>query len=94
MFIKIKTITEKNEIIKMLPSVSTKIKSVLRTLYYAKSDIQVNSESFANTFGAPIEQANQLIANKSLTLAKLVAIAPEGTIDPTPHLYVHVTLLF
>ncbi len=39
MFIKIKTITEKNEIIKMLPSVSTEIKSVLRTLYYAKSDI-------------------------------------------------------
>lgn len=42
---------------------------------------------FESAFGVPIEQANELIATKTLTISKLLALAPPGTIDPTPHLY-------
>jgi hypothetical protein len=35
----------------------------------------------------PIEQASELIAAKTLTINKLLALCPPGTIDPTPHLY-------
>ena len=34
-----------------------------------------------------MEQASQLLAAKTLTISKLLALAPPGTLDPTPHLY-------
>ncbi len=34
-----------------------------------------------------MDKASELIAAKTLTISKLLAIAPPGTIDPTPHLY-------
>jgi hypothetical protein len=34
-----------------------------------------------------MEQAAELLAAKSLTISKLLVLAPPGTLDPTPHLY-------
>mmetsp|Transcript_11957 Transcript_11957/g.19970 ORF Transcript_11957/g.19970 Transcript_11957/m.19970 type:complete len:715 (-) Transcript_11957:1332-3476(-) len=48
---------------------------------------KVSPEKFQQTFGAPMEQASELLAAKSLTISKLLVLAPPGTIDPTPHLY-------
>ncbi|MDE0410830.1 MAG: OFA family MFS transporter [Gammaproteobacteria bacterium] len=42
---------------------------------------------FARTFGAGTEHLDQLVSNHTVTLAKLVEIAPAGTVDPTPYLY-------
>ncbi len=48
---------------------------------------QVSPEKFQATFGAPMEKASELLAAKTLSIGKLLALAPPGTIDPTPHLY-------
>lgn len=34
-----------------------------------------------------MEKASELISAKTLTIGRLMVIAPPGTIDPTPHLY-------
>jgi len=46
----------------------------------------VSPEKFIEVFGVPLEQASELIASKTVTINKLLALAPPGTIDPTPHL--------
>ena len=48
---------------------------------------KVDKEKFAETFGAPLEKLDELVAAKTVTVQKLMEIAPEGTIDPTPSLY-------
>lgn len=48
---------------------------------------KISPEKFAETFGAGIGQLDLLIEKKTVTLAKLLEIAPPGTIDPTPGLY-------
>jgi len=48
---------------------------------------KISPEKFAETFGAGIGQLDLLIEKKTVTLAKLLEIAPPGTIDPTPSLY-------
>jgi len=48
---------------------------------------KISPEKFQDAFGAPMEQASQLLATKTLTINKLMILAPPGTIDPTPHLY-------
>lgn len=48
---------------------------------------KVDPTAFAEKFGAPIGQLNELVAAKTVTVAKLMEIAPAGTIDPTPSLY-------
>lgn len=48
---------------------------------------KVSPEKFQATFGAPMEQAQDLLASKILSIGKLLALAPPGTLDPTPHLY-------
>ena len=47
----------------------------------------VNTVEFAATFGAGVEQLDLLIEKKTVTLAKLLEIAPPGTLDPTPSVY-------
>lgn len=42
---------------------------------------------FAEKFGAGVEQLDQLIAAKTVTISKLMEIVPSGTIDPTSNLY-------
>ncbi|RYG65939.1 MFS transporter, partial [archaeon] len=46
-----------------------------------------SQEEFVAAFGAPIEQASQLIATKTLTINKLLAASPFPTLDPSPYLY-------
>ncbi len=47
----------------------------------------VDPGRFAETFGAGLGQLDLLMEKKTVTLAKLLEIAPPGTIDPTPSLY-------
>ena len=47
----------------------------------------MSPERFEAVFGAPMEKAAELFAAKTLTISKLLALCPPGTIDPTPHLY-------
>ena len=48
---------------------------------------QVNPVAFQAQFGAGLDQLDQLVAAQTVTIARLMEIVPEGTIDPTPSLY-------
>jgi MFS family permease len=48
---------------------------------------KIDPTVFASKFGAGIDQLETLVAQKSVTIAKLMEIAPSGTIDPTSSLY-------
>jgi MFS family permease len=47
----------------------------------------VDPAAFQEKFGAGIEQLDQLVKVKTVTINKLMEIAPEGTVDPTSSLY-------
>ncbi len=42
---------------------------------------------FERTFGAGVDQLETLVEAKTVTIAKLMSIAPPGTVDPTSSLY-------
>jgi len=44
-------------------------------------------EVFQQTFKAPIAELDSLLAAKTVTIARLMEIAPLGTVDPSPFLY-------
>jgi MFS family permease len=48
---------------------------------------RIEPARFAQAFGAGIEQLDLLIARQTVTISKLMEIAPAGTVDPTPSLY-------
>ncbi|NNC27409.1 MFS transporter, partial [Salinisphaera sp. USBA-960] len=48
---------------------------------------KVDPQAFAQKFGAGVDQLDQLVAAKTVTVAQLMEIAPAGTVDPTPSLY-------
>ena len=48
---------------------------------------QINPADFAAHFGAPVEQIQTLVAQKTVTLSNLMEIAPPGTVDPASNLY-------
>ena len=48
---------------------------------------KINPDVFQQTFGASINQLDALVAAKTVTIAKLLEIAPTGTMDPTANLY-------
>jgi MFS family permease len=48
---------------------------------------KIDPAAFQAKFGASMENAEQLIAAKTVTITKLMEIAPQGTIDPTSGLY-------
>jgi MFS family permease len=48
---------------------------------------RIDPARFAETFGAPMAQLEALAAAKTVTLPKLMEIAPPGTVDPSPTLY-------
>lgn len=60
-----------------------------RSLHAAIGDLasKVDPSAFATKFGAPVSALNELVAANTVTIAKLMEIAPAGTIDPTPSLY-------
>ncbi len=47
----------------------------------------VDPAAFRDTFGAGLGQLGLLVEQKTVTIAKLMEIAPPGTVDPTPGLY-------
>ena len=47
----------------------------------------VDPATFRSTFGAGIDQLEQLVNQNTVTIANLMEIAPPGTIDPTSGLY-------
>jgi MFS family permease len=49
--------------------------------------VRVDPERFRQAFGAGLEQLDALIKQQTVTIAKLMEIAPPGTVDPTPSLY-------
>jgi len=48
---------------------------------------KIDPAAFQAKFGAGIDQLEQLVAAKTVTISKLMEIAPAGTIDPTSSLY-------
>ena len=46
-----------------------------------------DADAFENAFGAPLDAAPRLVDAKTVTIARLMEIAPPGTTDPTPFLY-------
>ncbi|MDX1561577.1 MAG: OFA family MFS transporter [Gammaproteobacteria bacterium] len=48
---------------------------------------RVDPAAFAAAFGAGIEQLDTLVAAQTVTISKLMEIAPPGTVDPTSTLY-------
>lgn len=48
---------------------------------------KVDPAAFQAKFGAGLEKLDQLVAAKTVTIAKLMEIAPAGTVDPTPSVY-------
>jgi MFS family permease len=48
---------------------------------------RVDPARFRAAFGAGVDQLDTLVAQKTVTIAKLMEIAPSGAVDPTPSLY-------
>ena len=48
---------------------------------------KIDPSAFLAHFGAPVDQLQLLIDQNSVTIARLMEIAPAGTIDPTSSLY-------
>jgi hypothetical protein len=55
----------------------------------AISDLMTSIEpaAFLAQFGAPVGQLEVLVAQNSVTISRLMEIAPAGTTDPTSGLY-------
>ena len=52
-----------------------------------KLALLLDPDVFQRTFGAPLSDMSKLVEAKSVTIERLMQIAPHGTIDPTPNLY-------
>lgn len=48
---------------------------------------QIDPGAFAERFGAPVSKLQDLVDANTVTIARLMEIAPAGTIDPTSSLY-------
>jgi hypothetical protein len=48
---------------------------------------RIDPARFQAAFGAGVEQLETLASRQTVTIAKLMEIAPPGTVDPTPSLY-------
>ena len=48
---------------------------------------KVDPAAFMQKFGDSVDNLDQLIDAKTVSIAKLMEIAPAGTVDPTPSLY-------
>jgi len=44
-------------------------------------------DTFQKTFNAPVSDLSTLVEAKTVTIARLIEIAPAGTVDPSPFLY-------
>ena len=48
---------------------------------------KIDPAAFQAKFGAGLDQLEQLVEAKTVTISKLMEIAPSGTVDPTASLY-------
>ena len=48
---------------------------------------RIDPDAFTTAFGAGLDKLDELVAAKTVTIARLMEIAPAGTADPTPSLY-------
>ncbi|MES2603987.1 MAG: OFA family MFS transporter [Pseudomonadota bacterium] len=48
---------------------------------------KVDPAAFQQRFGAGLDQLDALVSAQTVTIARLMEIAPAGTVDPTPSLY-------
>ncbi len=48
---------------------------------------KIDPTTFQEKFGAGVNQLDQLVTAKTVTINKLMEIAPSGTVDPTSGLY-------
>ena len=48
---------------------------------------KVDPAAFQQRFGAGIDQLDKLVSAQTVTISRLMEIAPAGTVDPTPSLY-------
>lgn len=48
---------------------------------------KIDPAAFQQKFGAGLDQLDQLVAAKTVTIGRLMEIAPAGTVDPTPSVY-------
>ena len=60
-----------------------------RSVNDAISDLsmRIDPDAFRAAFGAGLDKLDELVVAKTVTIARLMEIAPAGTADPTPSLY-------
>jgi MFS family permease len=60
-----------------------------RSIRAAISDLlpSIDPVRFQNVFGAPVSEIEPLVRSKTVTLSRLMEIAPAGTMDPTSTVY-------
>ncbi|XWN33592.1 MAG: OFA family MFS transporter [Devosia sp.] len=69
------------------PYAITHLRDMSRENAIADLAAKVNPMAFAEKFGAPLSQLDDLVAANTVTIAQLMEIAPAGTADPTGTLY-------
>jgi hypothetical protein len=88
MLINLRSMSEKNVITDLISKVHPqKFTYIVLILIVLSHFLQISPENFQTAFGAPIEQASELLAAKTLSISKLMVLMPPGTVDPTPHIY-------
>jgi MFS family permease len=48
---------------------------------------KIDPDRFAAAFGAPVDQLEALVAGKTVTISRLIELAPSGTVDPMSTVY-------
>jgi MFS family permease len=69
------------------PLVITQLRKASLTRSIENLALKVDASVFQAKFGAGLDQLDQLVAAKTVTVARLMEIVPQGVVDPTPNLY-------
>ncbi|MDA0831681.1 MAG: OFA family MFS transporter [Planctomycetota bacterium] len=69
------------------PMILTYLRDISLTNAMKKLAALIDPQAFQQKFGAPISQLKELIAQKTVTLPKLMELVPEGTQNPSATLY-------
>ena len=69
------------------PFVLTRMRELSERNSIAYLAAQASPRAFEEKFGAPVERLSELAAAKTVTIERLMEIAPPGSVDPTPSLY-------
>ena len=69
------------------PSILLGLRSAAERASIADLVAACDPARFERHFGAPVEAAQSLVEAKTLTIAKLMELAPAGTQDPSPFIY-------